>query len=162
MLGVWLKPSLQWNHQFKIVHEKMIVSTKKLVNTDLKASLVYLYFHCYIIKNVFFGYGIASFTPPEEEELKKIYEQPILEKLRLGMKFSKCALYIYKKALGISIMTPNTMLAILALKLYFGHTRLQGETNDIIEYNLERLKIEIGRNIALEDIPILEKYWNRT
>ena len=40
--------------------------------------------------------------------------------------------------------------------------RLMGETNNIIEYNLERLQIEIGRNIAVEDIPNSEKYWNRT
>ena len=59
-------------------------------------------------------------------------------------------------------MRPNTILAFLTLKLYFGYTRLENETNDIIESNLEKLQVEIGRNIALQEIPPKEKHWNRT
>ena len=162
MLGVWIQPSLQWNKEFNIVQEKLVFSTKKLMNTDLKVSLMYLYFHCYMIKNVFFRCRVVHFSPPEEKELNKLYKQPIIDKLRLGMKFPRRALYIYKKVLGVGLMEPNTIIAALALKLYFGHTRLQSETNLLIESNLEKLQVEIGRNNAIEEIPLDEKHWNRT
>lgn len=76
------------------------------------------------------------------------------------MKFLRKVLYIYKKALGICIMNSNIILTILMLNLYFGHTRLLSKKNNIIEINLEKLKIEINYNIILEDIPELEKNWN--
>ena len=97
MLGAWLKPSLQWDKQFQNVREKLIISTKKLINTELKVSLTYLYFHYYMIKNVFFGCGVTNFTPLQEKELKQIYKLPIINKLRLGTKFPQYALYIYIK-----------------------------------------------------------------
>ena len=49
-------------------------------------------------------------------------------------------------------MMPNTILLILTLKLYFGHTHLQGQTNQAIEASLEHLQVECGCNIALEKI----------
>ena len=144
------------------MRKKLIISTKKLINTALKAHLVYYYFHMYMVKNVFFGCRITSFIPNQEIELTKIYEQLIIDKLCLGAKFPRKVLYIHKKALGISLMKPNTVLSILALKLYFGHTRLHGSINNLININLEFLQVECGRNIALAEIPLNEKHWNKT
>ena len=62
--------------------------------------------------------------------------------------------------LGIGLITPNTILTILALKLYFSHNRLKSTTNDSIEAKLEKLQIEIGRNLEVAEIPTKEKYWN--
>ena len=54
------------------------------------------------------------------------------------------------------------MLEILALKLYFGHTCLDSQTNQLISTSLENLQIEYGINMRLEDIPESKKWWNRT
>ena len=82
-----------------------------------------------------------------------------MEKLKLGSKFPRKVLYIHKNALGVGLMTPNTILEILSLKLYFGHTRLNSNTNQLIEVNLQNLQIESGRNIPFESIPQSEEFW---
>jgi len=72
----------------------------------------------------------------QEQELISIYEQPLLEKLGLGKKFPRDVMYYYKNALGLGLMTLNTILTSLALKLYIGHTRFQSDTNELIEAQL--------------------------
>ena len=59
-------------------------------------------------------------------------------------------------------MTPNTILSILTLKMYLGHVRLQGITNNLININLEKLQIKCGQNITISDIPKDEKHWTTT
>lgn len=81
-----------------------------------------------------------------------------MDKLRLGSKFPRRALYIYKKALSVGLMKPNTILAILTLKLYFGHTRLNSNTNNFITVGLQKLQVECGQNKSIEDIPSKEKH----
>ena len=47
-------------------------------------------------------------------------------------------------------MRPNTILTILGMKLYFGHTRLQSNTNDLINHSLQTHEVEAGRGIKNE------------
>ena len=141
---------------------KMVELVKKLMSMSIQSHLLYYYFHCYMTKSVFFGCGVVHLNTDEIMELTRIYEQPLLEKLRLGQKFPRVVLYLNKDLLGIGLMKINTILEILTLKQYFGHTCLQSQTNDLINASLENLQIECGRNIRLEEIPQLEKWWNRT
>ena len=91
-----------------------------------------------------------------------IYEETLLEKLKLGWRFPQQVLYLHKNALGISLMQPNIILTSLALKLYFGHTCLDGECNRLISVNLEEVMVEYGRNCKFAEIPQEEKTWNKT
>lgn len=122
--------------------------------TYLKPSTVYFYFHLYMTKNVF--------TKIEEKELQPIYEQLLIDKLKLGSKFPRSVLYINKNVLGIGLMALNTILEILSLKLFFRHTRLDSNTNKLIEVNLQNLQRESGRNVSFEAIPEDEKWWPTT
>lgn len=71
-------------------------------------------------------------------------------------------MYIHKNALGLGLMRLNTILTSLHLKLYFGHTRLQGECNRLIDVNFEELQVECGQNCDFSEIPDSQKTWNRT
>lgn len=113
-------------------------------------------------KSVFFGNGVVALTTLEYLELRRIYEQPILEKLTLGKKFPRAALFLHKNALGIGLMTPETITEILALKFYFGHTRLEGNINDLITAELEKLQVECGMNVPFATVADDEKWWPRT
>jgi len=64
--------------------------------------------------------------------------------------------------INILIKKPNTIIAILALKLYFGHYRLNSQTNRLIERNLLQVQIEADRNCDYASIPPDEKTWNST
>ena len=72
------------------------------------------------------------------------------------------ALYLHKNSLGIELMTPETITEILTLKLYFGHTRLEGNTDDLITAELEKIQVEYGRNVPFAEVPDDEKWWPRT
>lgn len=46
------------------------------------------------------------------------------------------------------------------MKLYFGHTRLQSNTNDLINHSLQTHEVEARRGIKYEKILPQEKSWN--
>ena len=75
---------------------------------------------------VFFGCGVIELNKKQEDELRRIYEQPMLIKLGLSRKYPRTALYSRKSALGIGLMKPNTIIAILKLKSYIGNKRRLG------------------------------------
>ena len=93
------------------------------MNMDINLYQAYIYFNMYMIKSVFFGCGVIELNSREEEELKRIYEEPLLIKLGLGRKFPRIVLYKRKSALGIGLMKPSTVIAILKLKSYIGNRR---------------------------------------
>ena len=71
-------------------------------------------------------------------------------------------LYVHKNALGLGLMRPSTILAILALKLYFGHNYLQSNCNRLINVNLEEVFVKCGQNCNFVEIKADEKTWKRT
>ena len=44
------------------------------------------------------------------------------------------------------------------MKLYFGHTRLNSKMNELINDSLERVQIQYGRNVKIEEIPASETF----
>jgi len=80
-----------------------------------------IYFNIYMIKSVFFGCGVIEFHLKEERELQRIYEEPILVKLGLSKKYPQAVLYTRKSILGIGLMKPSIIIAILKLKQYVGN-----------------------------------------
>ena len=62
-------------------------SITKIMNIDINSYQTLIYFNIYMIKSVFFGYGVIELYSREEKELRRIYEEPMLMKLGLGRKF---------------------------------------------------------------------------
>jgi len=132
ILGVYMSPSLIWNRQFEIMKEKMLKAICKLKNTMIVVSTTSIYYNMYLIKKVYFGYGVLSITHQQEGELKKIYESVVLRKLGLSENFSRVVLYSRKTALRVGLIAPRTIIDTLAMKLYLGHQRAEDRISKII------------------------------
>ena len=126
------------------MQKKLHVSITKLMNTDINSYQVAIYYKIYMIKSVYFGCGIFELTDNQENELKKIYEEPLLVKLGLSRNFLRRVLYSRKSALGIGIMEPSTIINILKAKLYLGNKRMEGVANEVIKLQEEYLIVEAG------------------
>ena len=66
-------------------------------------------------------------------------------------------MYIHKNSLGLGLIRPNRILSIMALKLYFGYTQLDGSTNKLITNNLEMMQVKVEQNTDYTTIPKEEK-----
>ena len=97
---------------------------------------------------VYFACGIVQLTPKQEEELEKIYEEPLLIKLQLGRKFPRAALYSRLKALGVGLMKPTTVLAAMAARLYIANTRSFNATSKLIKASENYDMIIQGKNTS--------------
>ena len=119
----------------------------------MKVFLIYSYFYCYMIKNVFFGYSIITFHLLEEEELKKIYKQLILDKLKLGMKFLQRVLYIHNKVLEVGIMKLSIILVFLTLDYIFGTLNWSVKQIILLNQILGNYKLKLAATLNLK-IPL--------
>ena len=71
--------------------------------------------------------------PKQEKVLIKISGSILLKKVGLGEKFRKDALCTRKSGLGIELIKPSTILALLALKLYFRHMRIEDSVAQMVQ-----------------------------
>jgi len=138
-------PQVQWKDQFKVMKEKMIESIAKLNNTEIKPYLMHLYFNACSLKKVFFGCGVIKITNNQDKELRKLHETTLAKKLRLGSNFLRAAMHSRKSAVGIGLMKPKTVIAILACKLCVGNVRAKTKIGKIVRMQEESLMIEHGR-----------------
>ena len=74
-------------------------------------------------------------------------------KLGLSKNFPRLALYVRKSALGIGLMQPSTIIAILKLKSYIGNKRKEGNATQLIEIQEAYQEIEAGRPTILGEDP---------
>jgi len=70
----------------------------------------------YIIRSLFFGKGIMNITMNQLKELIKIYKTLLTKKIHLGKKFPRKVLYFRRMAIGIGLLKPKTIIAILAIR----------------------------------------------
>ena len=91
----------------------------------------------YLTTHVYFGCRILKVTPKQEEILIKISKPVLLKKINLSEKFPREVLYARKSALGIRLMKPSTILAVLAAQLYFGHERMKDATSKMMQSNID-------------------------
>ena len=143
-LGVMMGPALIWDAQFVTMVNKMKDAIGKLKNTTIAVSTASMYYNMYLIKKVYYGGGVFSITNRQETILKNIYETVILNKMGLSQKFLLKALYARKLALGVGLMSPSTILNILALKLYVSHKRGETEVSKMIRINEENISLYYG------------------
>jgi len=137
LLGVHMTPTLKWEKQFKIITEKMQEALYKLKSIPLSIANTYMYYNMYLMRKVYFRCGIITIMPNQEKILMKISKSILLRKMDLSKKFPRKMLYARKSALGVELMKPLRMVAILSLKLYMGHVRAQDRIANIIKINEE-------------------------
>ena len=94
------------------MYEKLKDSIIKLKNTTIIAPLIHIYFNTYLLKAVYFGYGIIELIPKQESVLKKLYESTILQKFGLSKNMSRQILYARKNAFGLGLIILSTAIAI--------------------------------------------------
>ena len=91
-------------------------------------------------------------------------ETTILRKLGLSTKFPREVLYSRKSAMGIGLLKPSTIIAILAMKLYIGHKRANDRIANIIQINEEHAEWQYGINSNILNISSSNKFnqiiWN--
>ena len=78
----------------------------------------------------------------------------------MSRKFPRDVLYSRRSALGVGIMKPSTIIAILKAKLYLGNVRRKGVTYAAIKLQEEYVKVEAGREISIPYDP-QERYWQK-
>ena len=81
----------------------------------------------------------------QDKELRRLYETTLAKKLRLGSNFPRAAMHSRKSAVGIGLIKPKTVIAILACKLNVGNVRAKTKIGKIIRMQEESLIIEHGR-----------------
>ena len=59
-LGVYINPLLCWKGQFEVMRKKLYILIIKLMNTDINLYQAVVYYNIYMIKSVYFGYGIVE------------------------------------------------------------------------------------------------------
>ena len=65
----------------------------------------------------------------------KIYESAIMQKIKLGEKSPEACPCLRQIALRLSLMKSRTIIAVLALKLYTGHKRLEIKASRMTSVN---------------------------
>jgi len=116
----------------------------KLKNTTIATSTASIYYNMYLIKKVYYGCGILTINKSQEKILRKIYEPVILKKMGLSVKFSRDILHTRQMALGVGLMSPKTIMNILALKLYIGHNKFDSDVSKMIKINEENAWLHYG------------------
>ena len=155
-LGAWMAPSLEWKGQFEVMRNKLLESMRKLINKEIKMWQVHVYYHIYMIKSVFFGYGVVKLNEKQFRELEKIYEGPMLKKINLSEKFPRTLMYVDKRACGLGLMRPKTTMDILKLKLHIGNGRLESNVNDVVKVNEEKAAVFCGQSELCQNMPSTE------
>ena len=117
--------------------KKMYRSISKLRSIPLSIANAYSYFNIYLIKHVYFRYEVLQLNQKQEGELMKISEATMIRKIGLSNQFPQKSLYTKKSQLGVGILKPSAIIAILSLKLYLEHRRNNDKVSNQICMNKE-------------------------
>ena len=139
---MYIALKLEWGTQFEVMKEKMCNAIAKLNSTTLYTTSTYLFFNAYLLKSVFFRTGIMHLTSKQNKELKLIYESVICTKLGLGSKFPREVLYFNRNSVRIGLITPETTVTMLAMKLYISNKRAKMKIGHIIKIFDKMIAIE--------------------
>ena len=115
--------------------EIIIEAAFKLKNTEILVPIVHLYYDMHLIKKVYFGCRVLYLLEQQECVLKKIYWPVILWKLKLSKNFSRSVLHTRKTALGAGVLSPETIVHALAMKLHFSHKQAIDWVRKAIQVN---------------------------
>ena len=76
--------------------------------------------------------------------LQKIYEKIIIKKLGVGENFPRAVLYSRRNTVGYGLVKPETVLAMLSIKLHAGNIRANTRNKELICSNKEAVMVEYG------------------
>lgn len=107
---------------------------------------------------MFFIYGIINLSDNQENEFCRIFEVLILKKLGLSVKFSYTLIYVDRKAMGLGLFRPTTIIIKPKEKLYIIHHKIDSETYNAIEILHEILQFNSGRIVNIYFIPQTQRY----
>ena len=141
-----MNPQLKWIKQFEAMKEKMCRAMSRLRGTSLSIANTYVFFNMCLIKQVYFRCRIMYLLPAEEKILMKICEPMLLKKLKLSKKFPRTILYARKSELGVEMLQPSTIVAMLVLKLCLGHVRNQDRISRTLKINERIIGCQCGYN----------------
>ena len=65
----------------------------------------------------------------------------LLRKLGLSKNFPRHLLHSRKTVLGIGLLGPRTIVDVLALKLFFGHKRMNDKVTKLIQTNEDNARV---------------------
>ena len=105
-----------------------------------------------MIKYTYFGCKIVILLIKEDSELRQIYEALILLKLGFSKNFSRTALCTRRSALKIGLMTPQTIIEILKLKLYIGNKRKKGNVYKVVKVQEDITSVKVGQNFTMGEV----------
>ena len=118
----------------------------KLKNANIVVPTAHMYYKMYLIKKVYFGCGIVHLSKQQEKVSKQIYKLVLLRKLGLSENFPRSELHSRKTTLGIGLLAPRTIVDVLALKLYFGHKRMNDKVTKLIQINEDNARLQCGHS----------------
>ena len=90
-----------------------------------------------MLKSMFFGVVIVDLNGKQIKELKRIYEAPILAKLRLSKTFPKALLYTRKSFLGVGLIALEIAIMMEKIKVYLGYKRVYHNFTNILKIGEE-------------------------
>ena len=73
-----------------------------------------------------------------------MHELTMIRKLGLGDNFPRKLLCVQKKSLGVGLIVPYAVIDMIAMRLWVGNKRLQGELNNIVDVHEENSFIDNG------------------
>ena len=129
---MYMTPTLKWEKQFAIMIEKMKEAMCKLKWVPISIVNTHMYYNMYLLRRVYFGYGIMRLMPNQEKELMKLSENVLIKKMGLSKKFPRKLLYARWNSIGVGIIQPNTAIAMNKIRLYLGNTRLNSNAGQMI------------------------------
>ena len=98
------------------MRSKIAKSIIKIMNVDMNTHQAGMHFNVRMTKSVFFRCSATELNARQENELRRIYKEPMLVKLGLSKNYPRIALCLRKSALGVRLMLSNTLIAALKLK----------------------------------------------
>ena len=88
------------------------------MNTILSIQLIGMHINSYLTIKVYFRSRIIFLTKEKGKAMREIYEQLLLIKLKLGIKFLKAVMHSRNIVLGIQIIKLQIAVAIIAMRMY--------------------------------------------
>ena len=134
------------------MQDKIKHAMYKLRNTPVSIGNSYLFYNMYLTTQVYFGCGIVKLLPQQERILMKLSKRVLVKKIGLGENFPREVLYSRKSALGVGLLKPTTVLAILSMKLYVGHMRMEDQMSKMIRIIQENEGLQYGYNAQIMEV----------
>ena len=130
---------LKWKSQFEKLRSKVVEAMEKLMNTSLTYQQTAIYYNTCVLSSVYYGCVIMTLNEKEENELRRLHEAPMLNKLGLRSTFPRDMMHVSRDMLGLGLVLPTTMIAIQVIRMCFGNKRIKSNAARMIKVLEEQI-----------------------